>query len=546
VHEIIENKISHPLVRDDEASERGAWIATRAASRDERAMVTTDRATSRRSSAAAARRVRRASKSTVMVAVMLVLVLVTTTTLVMTTVAAADDRGGGDVETPDAIDEAFMAWYDARAAVGDETARTPPPVYANTAARGRDDATRGIDARRQRGLFGSTAAREKGEESKSRKRGGVGDDDVLPKFRIRDALTASSPTRALGKENDEWALALELAKERAKGKASRYSPFVESLYEHTPAASTRVPKKASVLLRGHAAAATLKRYQDDAIEGWKKSEKIFKKFPTIFSSDDITREAFEEALAIVRATALAATSDEGVVRALVPMAHLVPHDTRSAVPCVKIVNDTFVVNVDEFNEGEELVCSHGNFSDAETFARFGAAALYSAEKNSNDKIVYRFAEEEHGEKDFSQCGSPGETGFRERGATKALLCKLRLAAANATEWRAVKNSVHALRTKPLSEESEIAVYEALFTTLIDLLNSYPSSDTEDEDLLARRESLSRDERLAVAIRLREKRLALSSLNHLQHTGRKQFGGKLFDAHFASALPTPFSVGKDEL
>ena len=73
MHEIIENKISHPLVRDDEAAARGAWIATRAASMDERAMVTTDRATSRRSSAAAARRVRRASKSTVMVAVMITL-----------------------------------------------------------------------------------------------------------------------------------------------------------------------------------------------------------------------------------------------------------------------------------------------------------------------------------------------------------------------------------------------------------------------------------------------------------------------------------------
>ena len=537
-------EVSENTVGDGDATTATAERARR------RQMVTNDAhrsgATARscRSNAASGARAKWTLKM-MTVAVMMVMLLATTTT---TTVAADDgvDREGGDVETPDAIDEAFMAWYDARAVVGDETGRTPPPVYANTAARGRDDATRGIDARRQRGLFGSAAAREKGEESKSRKRGGVGDDDVLPKFPIRDALTASSPTRALGEENDEWALALELAKERAKGKASRYSPFVESLYEHTPAASTRVPKKASVLLRGHAAAATLKRYEDDAIEGWKKSEKIFKKFPTIFSSDDITREAFEEALAIVRATALAATSDEGVVRALVPMAHLVPHDTRSAVPCVKIVNDTFVVNVDEFNEGEELVCSHGNFSDAETFARFGAAALYSAEKNSNDKIVYQFAEDEHGVKDFSQCGSPGETGFSERGATKALLCKLRLAAANATEWRAVKNSVHALRTKPLSEESEIAVYEALFTTLIDLLNSYPSSDTEDEDLLARRESLSRDERLAVGIRLREKRLALSSLNHLQHTGRKQFGGKLFDAHFASALPTPFSVGKDEL
>ena len=251
---------------------------------------------------------------------------------------------------------------------------------------------------------------------------------------------------------------------------------------------------------------------------------------------------------IVRANALVtdAMTKDGVLRALVPMAHLIPHDTRSAVPCVKIVNDTFVVNVDEFSEGEELVCSHGNFSDAETFARFGGAALYSAEKNPMNKIVYQFAEDEHGGKRFSECGSPGETGFIESGATKALMCKLRVAAANSTEWSAVRNSVHALRTRPVSEESEIAVYEALFTTLIDLLDSYPSSDTEDENLLARQESLSRDERLAVGIRLREKRLALSSLNHLQHTGRKQFGGKLFDAHFASALPTPFSVGKDEL
>ena len=73
---------------------------------------------------------------------------------------------------------------------------------------------------------------------------------------------------------------------------------------------------------------------------------------------------------IVRANALVtdAMTKDGVLRALVPMAHLIPHDTRSAVPCLKIVNDTFVVNVDEFSEGEELVCSHGNFSDAETFA----------------------------------------------------------------------------------------------------------------------------------------------------------------------------------
>ena len=63
-----------------------------------------------------------------------------TTTALSTTTGAAEDRvdEDGDVQTPDAIDEAFMAWYDLRAVVGDEIGgRTPPPVYADT---GRDDA----------------------------------------------------------------------------------------------------------------------------------------------------------------------------------------------------------------------------------------------------------------------------------------------------------------------------------------------------------------------------------------------------------------------
>ena len=111
-----------------------------------------------------------------------------TTTALSTTTGAAEDRvdEDGDVQTPDAIDEAFMAWYDLRAVVGDEIggrARVRPCTPT------RDATMRcGIDARRQRGLFGSAAARDK-------KRGGIGDDDVLPKFPIGDALTASSPTR---------------------------------------------------------------------------------------------------------------------------------------------------------------------------------------------------------------------------------------------------------------------------------------------------------------------------------------------------------------
>ena len=68
------------------------------------------------------------------------------------------------------------------------------------------------------------------------------------------------------------------------------------------------------------------------------------------------------------------------------MAHLLLHDTGSEVPCVKIVDGVFVISVDEHEEGDELSCSHGDYSDAETFARFGVSAFYSAEKNARNKI----------------------------------------------------------------------------------------------------------------------------------------------------------------
>ena len=50
-----------------------------------------------------------------------------------------------------------------------------------------------------------------------------------------------------------------------------------------------------------------------------------------------------------------------------------------------------------------------------------------------------------------------------------------------------------------------------------------------------------DEERAVTIRLREKRLALSSLNAVQYAGRQQLGGLLFDKHFADVLPSPVNV-----
>ena len=85
---------------------------------------------------------------------------------------------------------------------------------------------------RQRGLFSTIS----------------GDRGVLATVRVSGGMTATrgdweenGPQRALAEVNDEWALAVMLMRERAKGKASKFAPFVHSLYAHTPASAV-VPK----------------------------------------------------------------------------------------------------------------------------------------------------------------------------------------------------------------------------------------------------------------------------------------------------------------
>jgi hypothetical protein len=271
-------------------------------------------------------------------------------------------------------------------------------------------------------------------------------------------------------------------------------------------------------------------------------------FPTIFSVSEFTSGRFEEALAIVRANSFEVVRKDGVrIRALVPIAHLLPHDTKSRIPCVEIVEDEFFVRVDPHKEGDELTCSHGNYSDAETFARFGVSAFYSADKNPMNKIVFKLPDESDAlGGHLYHCGPSETIGFTARGATKGLMCALRLMSANETELQSATQSeatIRALRTKPISEESEIAVYDALFATITDLLNSYPSSDTADENIL-KGMRLASDERRAVMIRLREKRTALNSFNEIQHAGRQSLGAALYDKHFGDLVSSPAT--RDEL
>ncbi|CEG00366.1 Rubisco LS methyltransferase, substrate-binding domain [Ostreococcus tauri] len=426
---------------------------------------------------------------------------------------------------PDAKDEAFVAWLDAGAVVDDgSTGDGGRFVYA---AIEDEDGTGGG---RRRGVF----ARESGT-------GGT-----IARVREERAVRARGTTATVSNESAEWALAIELAMEREKGVASRYRPFVDSLYERTPANSTVVSKKARERLAEHHAEKVMRRYDEDIVRGWNAAVRTFRTFPTIFRAQDFTRSKFEEALAIVRANSFEVTRADGVrERVLVPLAHLLVHDTSSSVPCVKMVDDTFVINVDEHRAGDELSCSHGEYSDAETFARFGTSAVYSEENNARDVITFTFPDEVHLKEEIGSCGPAEDIGFTRDGASAELMCALRLVSANATEWSEMRKpnfDLQSLKNRPLSEESEVAVYDALFATLTDLLNSYPYSDVDDEHLL-RGDRLADDERRAVKIRLREKRSALRALNTVQYRGRKALGGVLFDKHFSHIMPTRV---KDEL
>lgn len=423
---------------------------------------------------------------------------------------------------PNRLDEALAEWYtkDGR------STNVRDAVYAEIVGSESEVSS----TSRRRGFFGKM-------------RGG-GAEDARATVAREKALTVD-----WGNEAEEWALAMQLIKERSKGDASRFHPFIESLYAHTPAAASRLSERARQRLKGHSALAVFKKYDATLEKGWKSAMRTVEAFPTIFSVSDFTRESFEDALSIVRANSFLLVRADGVpFRALVPMAHLIPHDTRSSVPCVELVEDEYLIRVDRHDEGEELTCSHGNYSDAETFARFGTSALYSSNKNPWNKISFELPEGMDGvSAHLVHCGSLGNIGFTANGATEELMCALRLISANATELKRVTDSearIRSLRKKPISEESEIAVYDALFATLTELLDSYPSSDSIDENIL-KSKTLLEDERRAVNIRLREKRDALNSFNEVQFSGRQTLGAALYDKHFGDLISAPTKT-KDEL
>ena len=197
------------------------------------------------------------------------------TTAVVRVVRGHDDDVGVDddaLEGPTDADEALVSWF-ARSPLTNGTL-AEGAMY--TVIQREYDYDGEVKRRgRQRGLFSTIS----------------GDRGVLATVRVSGGMTATrgdweenGPQRALAEVNYEWALAVMLMRERAKGKASKFAPFVHSLYAHTPASAVVVSAGAREALEAYSAGETIQDADADVKRGWASAKKTFKQFPTIFSN----------------------------------------------------------------------------------------------------------------------------------------------------------------------------------------------------------------------------------------------------------------------
>lgn len=110
---------------------------------------------------------------------------------------------------------------------------------------------------------------------------------------------------------------------------------------------------------------------------------------------------------------------------------------------------------------------------------------------------------------------------------------MRAAVANATELEGAPSWA-----EPVSARNELAACQVLKETLVTLLDAYPTSDEQDEELLAG-DTLSLAERAAVRLRLREKLLLLNGLNAVAHRVRVKLPGRKFP--LGGVVPAPENV-----
>ena len=326
-------------------------------------------------------------------------------------------------------------------------------------------------------------------------------------FRLPSSAVMIAPSEAAGPAclnrlaslDPEWALAAIILRERSASHASPHAAFIDAMYAHPPSGARvgKMPRgsDADAALRETRAGHLLAGWRDDYARGWLALDTLcIRKRPTEFSAEYFNPRSFEEALAMVHAASVRIPVDDlrrddesrerrakdgaktatraetsRLAAALVPIAHLMPHDPRGTAPCVTVHEDgaTLVVKAAAGAPGTELACNRapprdsransnvetkhsretvGRMTDAEALARFGTVG---PGRNRRDRLALSLptdsllrdatgdaksdAAADRRRRMMDGCGDPAEYAFAADGPTLELTCAVRVATATDAE-----------------------------------------------------------------------------------------------------------------
>ena len=207
---------------------------------------------------------------------------------------------------------------------------------------------------------------------------------------------------------------------------------------------------------------------------------------------------------------------------IAPMLGLTAYNGRKKGHCKLVCeeslgNCSYVFSASSLDRGEELSWDWGGLTDAQVFMKFGQVP---AEPNPMNSINLGVPlSEDAGVQDaqrrlMDRCGNEEDFILDADGVSSALLCATRVAIANSSDLNVGPKDWDP--KDPLSEANERDALASLEETFEIILNSYPTSDAEDEDLL---QKLKGREAAMVRMRLNEKFLLINAMNFLEHYNR---------------------------
>ena len=402
-------------------------------------------------------------------------------------------------------------------------------------------------------------------------------------FRLPSSAVMIAPSEAAGSVclnrlaslDPEWALAAMILRERSARHASPHAAFIDAMYASAAERARR--EDAAGIRRRRGAAKNASRGRPRRVA--RRCARDGSRWTPCASGSDrrsspavLQPGAFEEALAMVHAASVRFPvddlfrDDEGrqsqsrdgqnqgcreprqiqiqsvaLAAALVPIAHLMPHDPRGTAPCVTVHEDgaTLVVKAAAGAPGTELACNQrrerrkpkprpkvgtdgGRMTDAEALARFGTVG---PGRNRGDRLALSLPTDSllpgthdgNGDNDSSSgaVAGPEEDDRRMETppSTPSLATGRRANSRARSAWRPRRTprssswrrdgelgptrsadsgadtskygSVFARMVSEDFGEMLAALATGLYETAAAILDAYPTSDAEDEAILRR-------------------------------------------------------------